>query len=350
MGVAQAEVLSAGPRRSTIEFVTPDRVTYRPELGVLYPSELADRHADIRRIRQERSESCPSTTSQRLAGDHPGGFDRGGGLARRGRLTDGGDIHRKAIRPLAMPDQSLQPVVAANVDDPVSVELIDRGGGNDLLNVVEPLLVCVVHRDGVDRGITCADPVDQRLRQPRHLGDACEVLVVAGRIGLPEQLVDEVLQFGRRQIGVGCGRQEQGIAHPMGVAGGRRVEEGHRPVRHLQVAAVDVVGDLAAVKHHQPRAVRALGLDVDLERERSGRPAEPDAESVVGQRHAGGRVRARRCDRDTVDGVRAAGAGEHDTDHGGHPQPAHIAEPMPGEMPGRRNSSPLRYFSRAPTS
>ncbi|BBY55171.1 hypothetical protein H7J07_08375 [Mycobacterium koreense] len=41
MGVAQAEVLNAGPRRSTIEFVTPDRVTYRPELGVLYPSELA---------------------------------------------------------------------------------------------------------------------------------------------------------------------------------------------------------------------------------------------------------------------------------------------------------------------
>ncbi len=39
-GVAAAEVLSAGPRRSTIEFVTPDRVTYRPELGVLYPSEL----------------------------------------------------------------------------------------------------------------------------------------------------------------------------------------------------------------------------------------------------------------------------------------------------------------------
>ena len=40
-GVAEAQVLSAGPRRSTIEFVTPDRVTYRPELGVLYPSELA---------------------------------------------------------------------------------------------------------------------------------------------------------------------------------------------------------------------------------------------------------------------------------------------------------------------
>ncbi len=41
MGVAEAEVLDAGPRRSTIEFVTPARITYRPELGVLYPSELA---------------------------------------------------------------------------------------------------------------------------------------------------------------------------------------------------------------------------------------------------------------------------------------------------------------------
>jgi hypothetical protein len=40
MGVAAAQVLDAGPRRSTIEFVTPDRITYRPELGVLYPSEL----------------------------------------------------------------------------------------------------------------------------------------------------------------------------------------------------------------------------------------------------------------------------------------------------------------------
>lgn len=41
MGVAEAEVLDAGSRRSTIEFVTPERITYRPELGVLYPSELA---------------------------------------------------------------------------------------------------------------------------------------------------------------------------------------------------------------------------------------------------------------------------------------------------------------------
>lgn len=39
--MAEAEVLNAGFRRSTIEFVTPERITYRPELGVLYPSELA---------------------------------------------------------------------------------------------------------------------------------------------------------------------------------------------------------------------------------------------------------------------------------------------------------------------
>ncbi|ABM11814.1 DUF3592 domain-containing protein [Mycolicibacterium vanbaalenii] len=42
LGVAEATVLDAGQRRSTIEFVTPDRITYRPELGVLYPSELED--------------------------------------------------------------------------------------------------------------------------------------------------------------------------------------------------------------------------------------------------------------------------------------------------------------------
>ena len=54
MGVAAAEVLSAGPRRSTIEFVTQDRVTYRPELGVLYPVRIGHGHADLRRVRQEQ--------------------------------------------------------------------------------------------------------------------------------------------------------------------------------------------------------------------------------------------------------------------------------------------------------
>ena len=85
MGVAAAEVLDAGPRRSTIEFVTPDRVTYRPELGVLYPSELAHGHADLRRVRQGQPRSGSRAAPQRLAGDHPGRVDRGGRLAGRRR-------------------------------------------------------------------------------------------------------------------------------------------------------------------------------------------------------------------------------------------------------------------------
>ena len=45
MGVAAAEVLDAGPRRSTIEFVTPDRVTYRPELDGCGAVALVHGHA-----------------------------------------------------------------------------------------------------------------------------------------------------------------------------------------------------------------------------------------------------------------------------------------------------------------
>lgn len=40
MGVATAEVLSAGSLRSAVLFVTPDGVTHNPELGVLYPTRL----------------------------------------------------------------------------------------------------------------------------------------------------------------------------------------------------------------------------------------------------------------------------------------------------------------------
>ncbi|NLG55857.1 MAG: DUF3592 domain-containing protein [Rhodococcus sp.] len=40
MGVATAEVLSAGSMRSAVSFVTPDGVTHNPELGVLYPTRL----------------------------------------------------------------------------------------------------------------------------------------------------------------------------------------------------------------------------------------------------------------------------------------------------------------------
>ncbi len=36
----QAEVLSAGKLRSAVRFVTPDRVTHTPRLGVLYPTNL----------------------------------------------------------------------------------------------------------------------------------------------------------------------------------------------------------------------------------------------------------------------------------------------------------------------
>ncbi|GAB3131978.1 DUF3592 domain-containing protein [Tsukamurella serpentis] len=42
LGVATAEVLSAGPHRSTISFYTPDGVNHNPPLGVLYPSELSE--------------------------------------------------------------------------------------------------------------------------------------------------------------------------------------------------------------------------------------------------------------------------------------------------------------------
>ncbi|GAA4403338.1 DUF3592 domain-containing protein [Tsukamurella soli] len=40
LGTATADVLSAGPRRSTISFYTADGVNHNPPLGVLYPSEL----------------------------------------------------------------------------------------------------------------------------------------------------------------------------------------------------------------------------------------------------------------------------------------------------------------------
>lgn len=50
MGVAQAEVLSAGPRRSTIEFVTPDRVTYRPRARCALSFGARGGNADLRRV------------------------------------------------------------------------------------------------------------------------------------------------------------------------------------------------------------------------------------------------------------------------------------------------------------
>jgi hypothetical protein len=40
LATTTAEVLSAGSRRSTISFYTPDGVNHNPPLGVLYPSRL----------------------------------------------------------------------------------------------------------------------------------------------------------------------------------------------------------------------------------------------------------------------------------------------------------------------
>ena len=98
MGVAAAEVLSAGPRRSTIEFVTPDRVTYRPELGVLYPSELDTGMRIYVEYDKSRPRPGAGAAPQCLAGVHPGRLRCGGQLAagRPGTVRPGRT--RKAAR------------------------------------------------------------------------------------------------------------------------------------------------------------------------------------------------------------------------------------------------------------
>lgn len=62
MGVATAEVLSAGSLRSAISFVTPDGVTHNPELGVLYPTRLtAGQRIDVEYARTDLTSSgCPA--------------------------------------------------------------------------------------------------------------------------------------------------------------------------------------------------------------------------------------------------------------------------------------------------
>lgn len=62
LGTATAEVLSAGPQRSTISFYTVDGVNHNPPLGVLYPSELSVGD----RIQVEYSRSDPELV--RVAG------------------------------------------------------------------------------------------------------------------------------------------------------------------------------------------------------------------------------------------------------------------------------------------
>ena len=148
MGVAAAEVLSAGPRRSTIEFVTPDRVTYRPELGVLYPSELETgmriyveydtNNPDLVRV-QDRNASLAII---------PAGSFAVVGLAHRRRRSDGrrlpgapsrpnsrfGDKGRvgRAIssistgNPASGLDEFLQPIVVEDVELLVGDRVVNR--------------------------------------------------------------------------------------------------------------------------------------------------------------------------------------------------------------------------------
>ena len=138
MGVAAAEVLDAGPRRSTIEFVTPDRVTYRPELGVLYPSELDTgmriyveydkNNPDLVRV-QDRNAALAII---------PGRLDRGGGLAgRRGgtgrlglrRAPEGAVTPRSERRRQARSGgrhQLGQPVVVVDIHDLVGRRVVNR--------------------------------------------------------------------------------------------------------------------------------------------------------------------------------------------------------------------------------
>ena len=94
MGVAAAEVLSAGPRRSTIEFVTPDRVTYRPELGVLYPSELDTGMRIYVEYDKDNPDLVRVQDRNAALGDHSGRIDRRGRLAGGRGGVDGADVLR----------------------------------------------------------------------------------------------------------------------------------------------------------------------------------------------------------------------------------------------------------------
>ena len=131
MGVAAAEVLSAGPRRSTIEFVTPDRVTYRPELGVLYPSELDTGM----RIYVEYDKSNPDLVRVQHRNASLAIIPAGSvavvswlaaalalvGLAVLEKRLDTGESQ-------AATHQLTEPVRVGDVDDLLALEVVDSGG------------------------------------------------------------------------------------------------------------------------------------------------------------------------------------------------------------------------------
>ena len=155
MGVAAAEVLSAGPRRSTIEFVTPDRVTYRPELGVLYPSELDTgmriyveydkNNPDLVRV-QHRNASLAII---------PAGSIAVVGLAGRGAALLAVAWFEQTAAPKCWRGSGLhqlvQPVVVVDVELLALVEVVDRRRARlDRVDLVEKLEVRVVHVLDVD--------------------------------------------------------------------------------------------------------------------------------------------------------------------------------------------------------
>ena len=153
MGVAAAEVLSAGPRRSTIEFVTPDRVTYRPELGVLYPSELETgmriyveydtNNPDLVRV-QDRNAS--------LAIIPAGSIAVVGWLIAGAALFGVAVLERRRASNASGPHQLRQPLVVVDVELLVGGRVVNRWcAGRHRVDLVQVLVVGVFHFLDVDR-------------------------------------------------------------------------------------------------------------------------------------------------------------------------------------------------------
>ena len=217
MGVAEAEVLSAGPRRSTIEFVTPDRVTYRPELGVLYPSELDtgmriyveyDKHnPDLVRV-QHRNAA--------LAIIPAGSIAVVGWLVAGAALT-GLAVPRQAAGPSGWTRSSSQSSIVS-VDLLLVFEVVNRWGS-------------WVIRARLRRDVPVVGLVDRRRRRPRCrrrdlVGDQSGIpafaghrrdVVVAWAVGTPDggpEVLDEALERRRPTRRSGSGGQEQRVGDP----------------------------------------------------------------------------------------------------------------------------------------
>ena len=163
MGVAAAEVLSAGPRRSTIEFVTPDRVTYRPELGVLYPSELETgmriyveydtNNPDLVRVRDRNASLAiiPAGSIAVVGWLIAVMLLAGLAFLERRPARNSRIWRRKSSRPSGL-HQLGQPVVVEDVDLRVVLRVVNRwGAGVHHVDVVQVPEVGIFHLRDVDR-------------------------------------------------------------------------------------------------------------------------------------------------------------------------------------------------------